>query len=128
MSLLLAVVSPVGIVSLLPASISGLPGNGAYSSSKAAAINYLESLRVELHGSGVAVVTLCPGYVRTELTAGNCYRMPFLMDADEMAPRMATGMAMRSGHGVATTRTARNRVASPLTAHAVKANTTASGV
>ena len=44
---------------------------GAYSASKAAAITYLESLRVELVGSGVAVVTICPGFIATPLTAGN---------------------------------------------------------
>ena len=37
--------------------------------SKAAAIAYLESLRVELRGSGVAVVTVCPGYIATPMTA-----------------------------------------------------------
>jgi short-subunit dehydrogenase len=57
----------VGIASV--AGIRGLPGSGAYCASKAAAIAYLESLRVELRGSGVSVVTLCPGYVRTAMTA-----------------------------------------------------------
>ena len=40
----------VGIASV--AGFRGLPGAGAYSASKAAAISYLESLRVELRGSG----------------------------------------------------------------------------
>jgi hypothetical protein len=70
----------VGIASV--AGFRGLPGSGAYSASKAAAISYLESLRVELAGTGVAVVTICPGYVATPMTAGNPYRMPFLIDAD----------------------------------------------
>lgn len=69
----------VGIASV--AGIRGLPGAAAYSASKAAAISYLESLRVELHGSGVRVVTLAPGYIRTPMTDVNPYRMPFLMDA-----------------------------------------------
>jgi len=73
----------VGIASV--AGIRGLPGAGAYSASKAAAIAYLESLRVELRGSGVRVVTLVPGYVRTAMTARNPYRMPFLIDADRFA-------------------------------------------
>lgn len=50
-----------GIASV--AGIRGLPGAGAYSASKAAAIAYLESLRVELRGSGIKVVTLAPGYI-----------------------------------------------------------------
>ena len=57
----------VGIASV--AGFRGLPGSGAYCASKAAAIAYLESLRVELHGSGVAVITICPGYVATDMTA-----------------------------------------------------------
>jgi len=38
------------------------------------------------------------------------------------------GIAMSSGHGVAITSTARKRVASPLTVHAMMASATASGV
>ena len=52
----------VGIASI--AGFRGLPGSGAYSASKAAAIAYLESLRIELRGSGVAVLTICPGVHR----------------------------------------------------------------
>lgn len=77
----------VGIASA--AGFRGLAGSGAYSASKSAAITYLESLRLELHGSGVSVVTICPGYVRTPLTARNRYRMPFQLDADDAARRMA---------------------------------------
>jgi short-subunit dehydrogenase len=75
----------VGIASV--AGIRGLPGASAYSASKAAVISHLESLRVELRGSGVDVVTLAPGYVRTPMTDANPYRMPFLIDADVFARR-----------------------------------------
>ena len=51
------------------AGYRGLPGAGAYSASKAAAIRYLESLRVELRGTGVRVATICPGYIATPMTA-----------------------------------------------------------
>jgi short-subunit dehydrogenase len=77
----------VGIASV--AGFRGLPGAGAYSASKAAAIAYLESLRVELLDSGVQVVTICPGYVATPMTAKNPYRMPFLVDADKGARLIA---------------------------------------
>jgi short-subunit dehydrogenase len=76
-----------GIASV--AGIRGLPGAGAYSASKAAAIAYLESLRVELRGSGVKVVTVLPGYIETPMTAKNPYPMPFLLPADEAARRIA---------------------------------------
>jgi short-subunit dehydrogenase len=83
----------VGIASV--AGFRGLPGAAAYSASKAAAISYLESLRVELHGSGVSVVTICPGYVATPLTSKNPYRMPFLMDAGVAASKMAAAIDAR---------------------------------
>lgn len=77
----------VGIASV--AGIRGLPGAGAYSASKAATIAYLEALRGELHGSGVRVVTIAPGYIATPMTAGNPYPMPFLLAADDAARRFA---------------------------------------
>lgn len=83
----------VGIASV--AGFRGLPGSSAYSASKAAAITYLESLRVELHGSGVAVVTICPGFIATPMTEKNPYRMPFLMPADQAAHRMARAIDRR---------------------------------
>ena len=75
----------VGISSV--AGIRGLPGHGAYCASKAGAIAYCESLRGELRGTGVRVVTICPGYIDTPLTRGNRYAMPFLMPADVFAER-----------------------------------------
>jgi short-subunit dehydrogenase len=77
----------VGIASV--AGFRGLPGSGAYSASKAAAISYLESLRVELRGSGIKVVTLCPGYIKTPMTDVNQHPMPFIIEADDAAQRMA---------------------------------------
>jgi short-subunit dehydrogenase len=73
----------------------GLPGAGAYCASKSATITYLESLRVELHGSGVAVVTLCPGFIATPLTAQNPYPMPFLMTPGQAARLMAGAIDRR---------------------------------
>jgi len=82
-----------GIASV--AGFRGIPGAGAYSASKAAAIAWLESLRNELAGSGLAVVTVCPGYVDTPMTRVNRYRMPFLLPADEAARRIARAIAAR---------------------------------
>ena len=77
----------VGVASV--AGFRGLPGSGAYSASKAAAITYLESLRVEMQGSGVAVVTICPGFIATPMTARNPYWMPFLLSPDKAARLIA---------------------------------------
>ncbi len=83
----------VGVASV--AGFRGLPGAGAYSASKAAAISWLESLRVELRGSGVSVVCVCPGYIDTPMTQENKYPMPFLMPPDEFARRMARAVAAK---------------------------------
>jgi short-subunit dehydrogenase len=83
----------VGIASV--AGFRGLPGAGAYSASKAAAITLLESMRVELADSGVSVVTIAPGYVATPMTARNPYRMPFLMDPGRAAASIAWAIDRR---------------------------------
>ena len=77
----------VGIASV--AGYRGLPGAAAYSASKAAAISYLESLRVELRASGIKVITICPGYIATPMTARNPYPMPFMLSAGRAAQLMA---------------------------------------
>ena len=82
-----------GIASV--AGFRGLAGNGAYCASKAAVITWMESLRTELHGSGVSVVCICPGYIDTPMTRVNRYRMPFLLPADEAARRIARAIAAR---------------------------------
>lgn len=88
----------VGVASV--AGIRGLPGAGAYCASKAAAIAYLESLRVELRGTGVKVVTLAPGYIDTPMTANNPYPMPFLMPAEAAARSMARHIARGASFAV----------------------------
>ena len=82
-----------GIASV--AGFRGLAGNGAYSASKAAARIWMESLRAELHGTGVSVVCICPGYIDTPMTRVNRFRMPFLLTADEAAPRIARAIAAK---------------------------------
>ena len=88
----------VGIASV--AGLRGIPYAGAYSASKAAAIRYLEALRVEMRPSGVAVTTICPGYVDTEMTRSNPYRMPFLLEADEAARRFARVIAAQRRYAI----------------------------
>lgn len=73
----------VGIASV--AGVRGVPGAGAYSASKAAVRCYCESLRIELRGTGVRVITLAPGFIETPMTAVNPYRMPFLMPVGRFA-------------------------------------------
>lgn len=78
-------------------SIAGyraLPGRGAYSASKAAVIVYMDALRMELMGTGVHAMTLCPGFVDTPLTKGN-KGMFFLMTVDEAVRHMTFAIARR---------------------------------
>lgn len=80
----------VGIASV--AGIRGLPGSAAYSGSKAAAIAWLESVRVELQLHGIRVCTICPGFVDTPMTRVNRYAMPFLLTAEDAARRTAAAI------------------------------------
>lgn len=88
----------VGIASV--AGIRGLPGAEAYSASKAAAIAYLESLRLEMRPYGIKVVTIAPGYIETPMTAINPYRMPFLLPAERAAERFAAAIARGTSYTV----------------------------
>jgi short-subunit dehydrogenase len=88
----------VGISSV--AGVRGLPGASAYCASKAAVISYCESLRVELLGSGVKVLTICPGYVRTQMTAGMQNATPFMIDAPAFAARATRAIAVGASYTV----------------------------
>ena len=80
-----------GIASV--AGYRGLAGSEAYGATKAAQINLLESLRIHLHHTGVRVTTVCPGFVRTDLTAANSFPMPFLIEPDQAARAICDGLA-----------------------------------
>jgi short-subunit dehydrogenase len=67
------------------ASYKGMPGESGYCSSKAAVNTYMEGLRIQLRNRGVAVTTICPGFIRTPMTDVNPFKMPFLMNADRAA-------------------------------------------
>jgi short-subunit dehydrogenase len=77
----------VGISSL--ASFGPLPRSAGYCASKAGLSMFLASLRLDLLDSPVKVTAVHPGFVRTPLSATNRFIMPFLMDADAAASRIA---------------------------------------
>jgi len=74
------------------AGYRGLAGAEAYGATKAGQINLLESLRVHIAGEGVRVTTICPGFVRTDLTAANAFPMPFIIDADTAGRAICDGL------------------------------------
>ncbi|OAI51803.1 hypothetical protein AYO44_04865 [Planctomycetaceae bacterium SCGC AG-212-F19] len=84
----LAAVSSLG-------SYKGLPGESAYCASKAAVNTYMEGLRIQLRGQGIAVTTLCPGFVRTPMTSVNTSPMPFLLEPEEAARRIVRALRRR---------------------------------
>src|SRR5262249_7925676 len=77
------------------AAYKGMPGESAYCASKAAVNTYLEGLRIHLRDKGIAVTTLCPGFVRTPMTAINEFHMPWLLEAEEAARRIVRALARR---------------------------------
>jgi short-subunit dehydrogenase len=77
------------------AAYKGVPGEAAYCASKAAVNYYLEGLRIQLRDKGIAVTTLCPGFVRTPMTAVNEFHMPWLLEADEAARRIVRALHRR---------------------------------
>lgn len=75
------------------AGYRGLPGAEYYGATKAAQINLLEALRASVAGRGVHVTTICPGFVRTEMTQGNDFPMPFIVEPEQAAAAIADGLA-----------------------------------
>lgn len=93
----------VGVASI--AGWRGLPGNGAYCASKAGLIIYLQSLRAELRSTPASVHTVSPGYLRTQLTAGNRFAMPGLLEPDAAARLLLAGVQAGREHIVLPRRT-----------------------
>lgn len=77
------------------AGYRGIPGAPAYCASKAAVKVFGEGLTGTLHGLGVGVSVICPGYVRTPMTDANAFPMPFLMEAERAARIIKRGLAKR---------------------------------
>lgn len=82
----------IAIVSSL-AAFRGFPGAPAYCASKAAVRVWGESLRPSLSTEGIGVSVICPGFVRSRMTAVNEFPMPLLMDADKAARIVQKGLS-----------------------------------
>lgn len=83
----------VGISSL--ASFRGLPGMAGYCASKAGLNAFLDALRIELRPHGIAVTTICPGWIRTPMTASLDVPMPHILDATDAAQRIVHAIRRR---------------------------------
>jgi len=74
------------------ASVAGfraLPGSTTYAATKAAVRTLMEGYGWQLQPHGITVTTINPGFVVSEMTAANSFRMPFLLQAGEAARRIA---------------------------------------
>ncbi len=81
----------IAIVSSL-VGFRGYPGAPAYSASKAAVKAWGEGLRGALRQKEIAVSVVCPGFIRTPMTAGNPFPMPFLMEPERAAAIIKRGL------------------------------------
>jgi short-subunit dehydrogenase len=77
------------------AAYKGLPGESAYTATKAAVNTFMEGLRMQLRPRGIAVTTICPGFVKTPMTEVNKFEMPWLLEADEAARRILKALRRR---------------------------------
>ncbi len=83
----------VGVSSI--GAVRGFPMAAPYCASKAALTSFLESLRLDLWGSGVRVITVSPGFIKTPLTDRNRFPMPFLVSSESAARRIVDGISRR---------------------------------
>ncbi len=75
------------------AGFRGFPSAPAYCASKAAVRLYGEALRGETSQWNIKVNVICPGYIKTPMTAVNDFPMPFMMDASQAAKIIIKGLA-----------------------------------
>lgn len=77
------------------AAYKGLPGESGYCASKAAVNTYMEGLRIQLRKRGIAVSTICPGFIKTPMTEVNKFKMPWLMGVEKAAYKIARALYKR---------------------------------
>lgn len=82
----------IAIMSSL-ASFRGFPGAPTYCASKAFVRVWGEALRGDWAPRGIKINVICPGFVRSRMTAKNAFHMPLLMDAERAARIMLDGLA-----------------------------------
>lgn len=79
----------VGVSSV--SAFKGIPGSAAYSASKAGFTNYLGATRIELKKHGIDVLTVHPGFVKTDITP-HMEKYPFVISAEQAAREIVNGI------------------------------------
>jgi NAD(P)-dependent dehydrogenase (short-subunit alcohol dehydrogenase family) len=80
------------VVASIAAFVAGAAAP-AYCASKAAADAWTVATALGLRRDRIALTSVCPGYIRTAMTARNRFPMPGLMDADRAARIILRGVA-----------------------------------
>ncbi|MGC1496122.1 MAG: SDR family NAD(P)-dependent oxidoreductase [Sulfitobacter sp.] len=71
----------------------GLPGSIGYTASKAATMSLAECMYADLRKTGVQVQVINPGFIKTQLTEKNDFKMPFLMEPEDAAQEVFEHMS-----------------------------------
>ena len=82
----------VAVVASVAAFVAA-PGAPAYCASKSAVQRWAEALDASERRRGIRLHAICPGYIRTPMTARNAFPMPLLMEPEEAARRTLAGIA-----------------------------------
>jgi len=77
------------------ASLLSMPTSVAYSASKRALNGYAEGLRYQLKPYGIEVMTILPGFIDSEMTQKNRFKMPFLLSTQEGVKRITDAIAKK---------------------------------
>lgn len=83
----------VGIASM--AYTRGLPSACSYSASKAAQVNFLEALRLDLKGYNIFVSIIVPGFIQTKMAEHNEFEMPFKVSPKKSAKLILKAIAKK---------------------------------
>ena len=81
----------IAVVSSIAAFVA-TPGAATYCASKAALDTWAVATAHTARGAGIQLCSVCPGYIRTAMTARNRFAMPGLMDADRAARIILRGI------------------------------------
>jgi NADP-dependent 3-hydroxy acid dehydrogenase YdfG len=71
----------------------GLPGSIGYTASKTATMSLAECMYADLRKTGVQVQVVNPGFIKTQLTDKNDFKMPFLMEPEDAAQEVFEHMS-----------------------------------
>lgn len=82
----------IAVIASIAAFVAA-PGAPAYCATKAAADAWTVATAAVAARDGMRMTSVCPGYIRTPMTAGNRFPMPGLMDAERAAAIILRGIA-----------------------------------